>query len=223
MQRAYRRHPQRDVFRIIDGKKQMVEPYLFSTPEETGRANLKSSSHIESIAFDGETLTTKAIDEKGREIIQRLPAVSGKKIDGLFDYSSERQKIKEKGPIPEGRYRVNPQKIEKRTLKDDTIGIVGSLVNIKKVGRFPGGRYAWGDCRLEIQQTAQQKKESGRSGFSIHGGKQPGSAGCIDLMDKDKDFCSFLEKYRGVEQKEVPLEVQYHKQKIRYSPKVKNK
>lgn len=45
------------------------------------------------------------------------PAVSGKMINGKFDYSVENQKIHDHGPIPEGEHWVQPSEIQ------ETLGI----------------------------------------------------------------------------------------------------
>jgi len=36
-----------------------------------------------------------------------------------------------------------------------------------------------------------------RGGFFIHGGAQPGSAGCVDLMDNDKAMHAFMDEIRN--------------------------
>lgn len=51
-----------------------------------------------------------------------------------------------------------------------------------------------------------------RKGFTIHGGGEPGSAGCIDLLDNDDDFFNFIEQYRDT-LNEIPLKVDYSNKK----------
>ena len=197
-------NPQDDVFLIINGKPKRVVPYDLSERE--------TKQEIKSIPFDGNYLTTIAQDKNGVKITQRLPAVSGKPQNGFFDYSPQRQQEKDQGPVPEGEYIINPQKIDRPTPLDKIIGVVGSgWLFGKKFGAYPGGEFAWGNCRTNINQTPKQKEESGRSGFFIHGGTTPGSKGCIDLLDKDVEFCNFIEKYRGKNQKAAPLIVKYKK------------
>jgi hypothetical protein len=45
----------------------------------------------------------------------------------------------------------------------------------------------------------------GRGNFSIHGGKTPGSAGCIDLTKNNNSFHKWLKSYG----KPVQLNVKY--------------
>lgn len=52
-------------------------------------------------------------------------------------------------------------------------------------GEWPGGIRSWGKVRTWIYAN-EDTKTYGRSGFSIHGGSMPGSAGCIDLTDDNE-------------------------------------
>ncbi len=207
-------HPQQDVFRLIDGKKQRVTPYRFGQREQENLSAPKPQQqplkgpYIKSIVFNGIYVITTAVDEKGKEIVQELPAVSGEpRFGDEFDYSKYRQELLS-GPIPEGNYKINPQEVQRPTLKDDVVSLAGGLIH-KDIGKFPGGRRSWGDCRIAISQSDKQAKETGRGNFFIHGGDEPGSLGCIDLQHGEKAFCGFIEKYRGKNQKEVPLAVKY--------------
>jgi RHS repeat-associated protein len=58
------------------------------------------------------------------------------------------------------------------------------LLTGNKVGRFPGGLYSWGSQRTELIRDG----ETEGSGFYIHGGYVPGSAGCIDLTNQNDSF-----------------------------------
>jgi hypothetical protein len=104
------------------------------------------------------------------------PAVSGRPIDGRFDYSADRQKLPNEGPIPEGRYWIQPSELQEN-----------SWYRL----RNPSG--AWGNYWITIHPFPDTITH-GRGGFFIHGGSTAGSAGCIDLtprMDK------FVEAIRG--------------------------
>jgi len=153
--------------------------------------------------FDGKFLLLRVIRED--EILRfSYKAVSGRPIEGKFDYSKERQAIKGKGPIPEGEYHINPQEIQytdDRTTYDKLKGVFNR-------GTFKGGTTAWGIGRVWIYP--QQVVVDGviRDHFSIHGGTEPGSAGCIDLTSNDKDFFDKLIQYRGNITK-IPLTVKY--------------
>lgn len=201
-------NPQKDIFKIINGKKQPVEPYDMGGKK-------KKETRLESLRFDGERLTAFAVNQEGRHFSFSLPADSGFPLDennSVFDYSPQRQTQKDEGPIPEGTYTVNPKEIQHPNLIDETIGMAGALAK-KKLGRFPGGTTPWGNCRIPITKTEEQAKKTERDGFTIHGGSRRGSAGCIDLTDNDEKFCNFIEKYRGKDQNSIPLTVEYPKNK----------
>ena len=54
-------------------------------------------------------------------------------------------------------------------------------------GTWPGGQSSWGCHRIWLEPM-DGTDVHGRSGFSIHGGEDPGSAGCIDLTSPMDDF-----------------------------------
>jgi RHS repeat-associated protein len=74
--------------------------------------------------------------------------------------------VKNRGPIPVANYYLN----------------VSDLTNpspIKDIARnWRGGD--WGDWRVPLKPT-QPERLYGRSGFFLHGGAFPGSAGCVDI------------------------------------------
>jgi RHS repeat-associated protein len=113
------------------------------------------------------------------------------------------QRVENRGPIPEGRYYFNPKNIQEYADIAPAEAAAG-YVPFVKLGPWPGGRVAWGDYRVEL--TADPKTNTyGRSGFYIHGGSTPGSAGCIDLCDRDYQFFSAV----GRSSEEILVEVDY--------------
>ncbi|MDR3300855.1 MAG: DUF2778 domain-containing protein [Candidatus Accumulibacter sp.] len=123
-----------------------------------------------------------------------LPAVSGRPVkDKGFDYSVERQKIKGEGAIPAGEYWIQPSQMwENAWYKRGT-------------------RIAWGNFRLTIHPRSSTQTY-GRGGFFIHGGSQPGSAGCIDLaINMDKFVEQLTKELGGLPQCYIPLTVRYSK------------
>lgn len=125
-----------------------------------------------------------------------FPAVSGSRNDkGLFDYSVERQKVPFKGPIPEGDYWIQPSQMWENGL-------------FKR-----GSRIAWGNFRLTIHPYPATATH-GRGGFFIHGGSNPGSAGCIDLtMYMDKFVEKLKQELEGLPECYVALNVDYSKKR----------
>jgi hypothetical protein len=126
-----------------------------------------------SLYFNGSRLSIISPDGAG---VFSVPAVSGRPdANGNFDYSRARQGMKGTGPLPAGKYYVNPQEMQHITEFQNAIGTVGGLFGMK-VGKWPGGSYAWGEARVDIHGGLS----TDRAGFTIHGGASWGSAGCID-------------------------------------------
>ena len=134
------------------------------------------------ILFDGKYIYII----KGNKIIAKFPAVSGQPLsDGTFDYSVERQRMTNVGPIPEGDYTLNSNS----TQKWSDLSTMQKIYALGLAGRFPGGTIAWGSERVDINPSNYNPFDvPQRSGFTIHGGSFPGSAGCIDLTIYDKPF-----------------------------------
>ena len=176
--------------------------------------------------FDGEKLTF--IDNsEGKHIETSIEAVSGRpNEDNSFSYDKNKQKQENKGPIPEGVHEIDVATIRKTEnmtfidkigipspvvarIYDPTFGkILGKIkprLKTAKIGNFPGGTDAWGEGRVDVtlDQTAPQRK-----GLTIHGGSTPGSAGCIDVVDNDKEFFNILEDV-AKKQRKIPLIVDY--------------
>lgn len=149
-----------------------------------------------SLLFDGERLI---LSEDGEEVLS-LKAVSGRPLDdGSFDYSIERQMLSFEGPVPEGDYTINPNKIQWWT----KLGFVQRTYAIFGRGKWPGGPIAWGTARVWI--TPNGAETYGRNNFSIHGGVYPGSAGCIDLTSGHLKFFRTIQQYKY----SIPLKVDY--------------
>ncbi len=134
------------------------------------------------LVFDGKRIYV-IVDGKA---VASYPAVSGRPLaDGSFDYSADRQRIHDVGPLPEGEYSVNMNE----TQKWSDLGFVQKTGAIIDMGRFPGGTIAWGAERVDVSHLARNPFDvRQRSGFTIHGGSKAGSAGCIDLTTNDKAF-----------------------------------
>ena len=118
-----------------------------------------------------------------------MPGLSWDATSGRDGYqSSEFQYIANKGPIPEGSYMVDPANTQ------------SMISDWKAYSKWDGGcwskggKNAWGTIRTWITPT-KETNTHGRSGFSIHGGKDPGSAGCIDLTNNNNKFHAWLKSY----------------------------
>ncbi|MCU7966182.1 MAG: DUF2778 domain-containing protein, partial [gamma proteobacterium symbiont of Bathyaustriella thionipta] len=98
--------------------------------------------------------------------------------DGVTDAS-----IPWKGPIPPGTYSLNPKQISEG----------GFLRNLLA---------DWGKYRVPITPDSTTNT-FGRDGFFLHGGKKPGSAGCIDVGGGDKTLFPQLLNHDGA----IPITV----------------
>ena len=173
-------------------------------------ANLREMANNQnltlSLNFDGRFLLLRIV--KDDEIIRlSYRAVSGRPgKNGEFDYSIERQAEIDVGPIPEGSYYINPQEIQYANDRSAWDKFKGEF----RGGSFRGGEPSWGIGRVWIDPRQVVINGVTRSNFSIHGGSEPGSQGCIDLVDNDKSFFARLVEYRG-HITYIPLTVKYSK------------
>jgi RHS repeat-associated protein len=120
-----------------------------------------------------------------------MPGLEWKGTSGREGYqSSEFQDVQDKGPIPEGQYKVDPARTQ-------SISDIGSWDRFK--GNFGGGTWpglekSWGEHRTWLTPS-NGTNTFGRGGFTIHGGSVPGSAGCIDLTNRNNSFHNWLGNY----------------------------
>lgn len=113
-------------------------------------------------------------------------------MSGKSDYQcKEYDVIKSKGPLPEGKWLVRQSQLQ-NFYKDQ------SRFNQKfgkyGVGNWPGGKDSWGNNRVWLE-PAKGTDNKNRTNLSIHGGKEYGSSGCIDLTDKMDEFTDRFKKY----------------------------
>lgn len=123
------------------------------------------------LTFDGKNLSAQ-----GSKTYISFLAASGKPLNGKFDYSKQRQALKNEGPIPEGKYWIDPEEIS-----------ANSWLNFRRSDA------AWGTHRVTIHPFPTTKTHS-RGGFFIHGGDNLGSAGCIDMASNMDRFVQAIQK-----------------------------
>lgn len=110
-------------------------------------------------------------------------------FSGLADESA-RESEKDRGPIPQGQYAIDPGNIEEFEESAD-----------------------WGSHRVRIEalrETVDRMRvcfPAIRSGFYVHGGSTRGTIGCIEL-NNDADEQAFFRKLRAYGKK-IALEVRY--------------
>lgn len=104
------------------------------------------------------------------------------------------ERLKGKGPIPSRDFIIDVNKLTNP-------GIIGDILR--------NTRGDWGDWRVPIEPCSWTNT-FGRSGFFLHGGREPGSAGCIDIgggLFGDKDSDRVLKSLKSDPDKKVTLTV----------------
>ena len=111
--------------------------------------------------------------------VTRYPATSGQPFRGPSE---------DGGPIPPGYYTLYPDEISNR----------GWL----RRARDRWYREDWGRRRVPLHPSAGNEM-FGRDEFFLHGGRSPGSGGCIDIGSNDDDLLDRLRNHHGP----IPLRV----------------
>jgi len=93
------------------------------------------------------------------------PSYKVRATSGRPDCGECTERDRDKGPIPKGNYRLYAQDLS------DPGPVGDGLRNL---------RADWGDWRVKLWPD-EPAATFGRDGFYLHGGWQPGSAGCIDV------------------------------------------
>jgi hypothetical protein len=126
--------------------------------------------------FDGKRL--RLFSDEGLKLGE-WDAVSGK----TGYQSKENQSLSFKGPLPEGVYDVRQGDYQEYPNNPTLIDTLKSAVFR---GAWPGGLASWGPERVWLSPLVGDT--FGRDKFSIHGGLEFGSAGCVDLAIHSRSF-----------------------------------
>jgi type VI secretion system (T6SS) effector TldE1-like protein len=145
--------------------------------------------------FDGYTLTLHRADGS---VVGSWPAISGER--GHQKPSEQVQR--NLGPIPEGSYSFPLNQIQHLNRRNEIAGMI-------KSGQWPGSIWAWGTERAFLVPDSSTNTFK-RSDFSIHGGWQPGSHGCIDLGPNEEAY------FREVRRLGIPS----HRLIVQYDPRL---
>lgn len=140
-----------------------------------------TSAAATDLLFDGRSLTVR----RGGQRSVSWPAVSGRP-----GYQNAVYQILEgKGPLPAGKWIAKQSRLQampERGWMEKVLAELGRTA-------WPGGESAWGRYRVWLEPLPGTQTY-GRSGFSIHGGEEPGSAGCIDLTHH---ITAFVHEFRN--------------------------
>ena len=124
-------------------------------------------------------------------------------------YSAYSGKAGQYEPIPDGVYWINHSEVHQLTFLDDLRQkLLGDLYHLEPGSGWLAHQVGWGTYRIPIRQTSAQEQRTGRGNFFIHGGAQPGSAGCIDLTKQMPMFVGHLnQEVTWAKQDRLPLYV----------------
>ena len=165
------------IYKKPKSEKRDSKESLSKTPTFEKPVDVKNGQYAK---FDGKTLTIY----QDNKPIMSWEAVSGKK--GF--QSAKYQNLKSTGPIPEGTYVARQSDLQ--FYKDISWG--DRQRSSIGFGTWRGGTNSWGNSRVWLEPS-RETNALGRGGFSIHGGTEPGSAGCIDLTFSMDNFAKWFE------------------------------
>ena len=129
--------------------------------------------------------------EDGSKSTYNICATSG---SGSCKNESKCEQKKDEGPLPRGKYNVNANDISNP-------GRFGDILR-----NLTGD---WGDWRVPINPSPGTETY-GRSGFFLHGGRKPGTSGCIDIgggIFGDANTDRLLKDLINDPDKKIPLTV----------------
>ena len=135
--------------------------------------NFSDPFGLDTLRYNGRTLTLIGDDGKTRW--------SGRAYSGRPGTTASEQFVSDRGPIPEGEYSLDPSKISHVT------GVRAWIRN--RLGD-------WGEYRVGLTPEAGTDTR-GRDGLMLHGGKKPGSAGCIDVCGLEGTLFPLLMSHNG--------------------------
>lgn len=171
-----------------------------------GFGNTNISKNIEDLknnlncymTFDGQNLNLY-----NNGLVDSLNAQSGRD-----DFqSSIYQSVKDKGPLPEGVYYANQNQRQNLTLENIFLKLRNKLgIKTNKESNWSGNPFSWGLKRVWLKPD-EANQMYGRDKFSIHGGFNKGSAGCIDIPWQTDNLSDYLDNC----QESVPVYVKYPK------------
>ena len=146
------------------------------TPTFEKPVNVKPGQYA---VFDGKKFTLYENDK---------PIISWDAVSGAKGYQSpEYQSVKDKGTIPEGTYVARQSGLQfykDISWSDRQRSAIG-------LGTWPGRTDSWGESRVWLEPS-RGSNVYGRDNFSIHGGTEPGSAGCIDMTGQIDKFTQWF-------------------------------
>ena len=132
-------------------------------------------SGVDELHFDGTRLAWR----RGGTTVARWKARAGK--EGF--QAPEHQDARDKGPLPPGRYHARQSRYQEKP----EFGLYDSIKCRVGGTAWPGCEESWGRQRIWLEPFDGNEMH-GRGKFTIHGGDDFFSRGCIDLSTGMADF-----------------------------------
>jgi hypothetical protein len=137
-----------------DGATTAAFGYLFNQVAAQDRSKPILAPNLERTSYAIAMAGEFSMYDSEGKLIDRIKFTSGR--EGITDPS-----VPDRGPIPPGTYIMDPKNV---TFNGPNTMLSGD----------------WGVMRVALSPTSDTNT-FGRSGFYIHGGFSPGSAGCLDI------------------------------------------
>ena len=152
----------------------------------------------EYLSFDGKKLNLF----KNGENVKSWDAMSGQPEYQCDEY----QNIADKGPLPESEWLVKQDNYQNFYRDQSVASMIGGMFSnhFIRLGSWPGGLPSWGENRIWLEK-GKYTDNKGRKNFSIHGGWNFGSRGCVDIPWQMSEFVEEFRKYG----KDMVLSVKY--------------
>ncbi len=167
-------------------------------PKDDEQPNRQQNQNNAYLDFNGRELRW----HQNNEVTNLWKAMSGQPNYQCKEYDS----LKDKGPLPEGKWLVRQSQHQNFYKDQSKFDQFRSEYGFGIMGKWRGGKDSWGNNRIWLE-PAQGTDNKDRAGLSIHGGKEYGSGGCIDLTDKMDEFTDKFKKYG----RDMLLNVKYDK------------
>lgn len=145
-----------------------------------------------------------------------IPQLEVDSMSGQKGYQNRKSlSISDNGPIPEGKWNINPQKLQKYLTNEEKERKIEKenpeWLEKQKIRHNLGFNYrwmdkpdAWGNYRV-ILEPDKNTETYRRKGIFLHGGTLLGSAGCIDTGHNIDNIAPYIKKAK----KPINLEVRY--------------
>lgn len=188
----------------VDGGAPVDQAAANPTPDGIPQCKDKNGNPV-SLTFDGNSLKGNgfcAVAVSGRD--PDISVYVTLTMDGIytektwtFDYSAPRQLLRSEGPLPQGCYFIRSDH------EDSADGANNPKGQSSFRHKYWPWTDAWGDYSWPLfpypATNTNDSTGNPRSGFFVHGGLAPGSAGCIDLCnDSDTALHEFMDEIRKI-------------------------